>query len=204
VGGITEASVAELHAAYDGPFVRHQLTDDSVRGVWRLGGSMVVDQHRDRHGRHVEAPVLYCLGAAGELRPLLAAVGRRLSAAPARVTVEAHAEAALPAPWMTVTASRWDAMWTDAAPVWVPGEQRVERLRDDREINALLDVANPDSHGRPGDPGMRAWVGVREDADLVACGALSQVAVSEVAHLRGVSTLPRCRRRGSAPRSAHG
>ena len=193
---VRSASVAELHEVHGGPFVRHQLTSGSVRGVWRLGDAMVVDQHRDRHGRHVADPVLFCFGRADELAPLLAEVSRTLSSRPARLSIEAHAEPALPSRWQHAQANRWDTMWTDRQPDPVPGEAEVAVVADDSEINALLDRANPDTHGRPGDPGMRSWVGVREGAELVAVGALSTVVVTGIAHLRGVSTLPRLRGRG--------
>jgi GNAT superfamily N-acetyltransferase len=196
VGEVAVEGVRALHEVHGGPFVRHQLTETSVRHVWRLGRAMVVDQHRDRHGRHVEAPVLYCFGPAEELTRLLAEVARLLPVRPTRVSIEAHAETALPRQWEHATANRWDAMWTDAPPAIVPGEDRVERLHDADEVDRLLDRANPDTHGRPGDPGMRAWVGVRDGTDLVAAGALSEIAVSGVAHLRGVSTLPGFRGRG--------
>jgi ribosomal protein S18 acetylase RimI-like enzyme len=196
VDTVTTATVAELHEVHGGPFVRHQLTTDTVRAIWRRGDAMVVDQHRDRHGRHVDDPVLYCFGTADGLAPLLAEVSRKLSAPPARLSIEAHAEAALPRRWRHAHASRWDAMWTDRMPGPVPGEERVVVVSDDAEINELLDRANPDTHGRPGDPGMRTWVGVRKGAELVAVGALSTVVVTGIAHLRGVSTLPRLRGRG--------
>ena len=181
---------------HGGPFVRHQMTTDSVRRIWRLGDAMVVDQQRDRHGQHVADPVLFCFGTADELTPLLAEVSRTLSSRPARLSIEAHAEPALPRRWRHAQATRWDAMWTDRRPDPVPGEDEVAVVTDDGEINALLDRANPDTHGRPGDPGMRAWVGVREGAELVAVGALSTVVVTGIAHLRGVSTLPGLRGRG--------
>ncbi len=193
---VRRENVAALHEMYNGPFVHHQLVDASVRAIWRLGEAMVVDQHRDRHGRHVDAPVLYCLGRADELAPLLVEVARLLPATPARLSIEAHAEAALPRQWQHVGPSRWDAMWTDHVPPYVRGEEQVEELHDTDEVNALLDRANPGTHGRPGDPGMRAWVGVRDGTALVATGALSEVVVTGVAHLRGVSTVPTHRGRG--------
>ena len=190
VDRVRSASVDELHEVHGGPFVRHQLTTDSVRGIWRLGDSMVVDQSRDRYGRHVTDPVVFCFGTADELAPLLCEVSRTLPSLPSRLSIEAHAEPALPRRWQHAQASRWDAMWTDRQPEPVPGEDRVAVVSDDDEVSALLDRANPNTHGRPGDPGMRAWVGV------VAVGALSTVVVTGIAHLRGVSTLPRLRGRG--------
>lgn len=196
---VAPSSVAELHACFPGPFVRTRLVAGAVRHVWRLGDAVVVEQSRDRHGRPVTAPHLVCLGGAGDLRRLLAVVAPRLWAWPSRVSVEAHAHAALPCDWRLDGPSRWSAMWTAEPPAPVPGEDAVDdvdAVDDEAEVQALLDVANPGSHGRPGDPLVRRWVGVRERGRLVAAGALATVATAEVAHLRGVSTLPGERGRG--------
>jgi ribosomal protein S18 acetylase RimI-like enzyme len=187
---VTTESLEGLHRLHGGPFVRTRLTADTVGAVWRLGSSVVVEQSRDRHGKPVSAPVLMCLGEAAEMARLLSLVARRLPERPGFVTVEARAFTALPDGWEHEYANRWGWMWTDRQPPAVPGEDTVEVVEDADEVHALLDEANPDSHGRPGDPGIRAWLGVRDRGRLVAAGALAESPHSGVAHIRGVSTLP--------------
>lgn len=193
---VTVGSVEALHERHGGPFVRTRLTEASVRAVWRLGGAVVVEQSHDRRGEPVTEPVLVCLGDPDDLSALLPQVARRLPVRPGFVTVEAEAYAGLPAPWRHAEVNRWDWMWTDSAPAPVPHEERVEPVTDATEIDALLDAANPHSHGRPADPRIRAWLGVRDGGVLVAAGALAQVPQSGATALRGVSTLPPARGRG--------
>jgi ribosomal protein S18 acetylase RimI-like enzyme len=207
----TEASLSWLHEHHRGPFVCTRLTRATVRAVWRLRDSVVVEQSHDRHGNPVTAPVLVALGDADDVAVLLDEVGRRLRCRrPGFVSVEASAFTRLPAGWSYAQANRWDSMWTDEPPPRVLGEAAVEVVEDEAEVQALLDVANPGSHGRPGDPRIRTWLGLRDakgatggaagdagDAgDVVAVGALAEAPQSAVAHVRGVSTHPQHRGRG--------
>jgi GNAT superfamily N-acetyltransferase len=193
---VAPESLDWLHAHHTGSFVRTRLTAATVRTVWRLRESVVVEQSHDRHGNPVDAPVLVALGEAGDVARLLAELRRRLPRRPGFVTVDAHSYTGLPPGWRYAQANRWDSMWTESPPPRVPAEDEVGVIDDDDEVQALLDVANPDSHGRPGDPRVRSWLGTRDDGGLVAVGALATVAHSGVAHLRGVSTHPDRRGRG--------
>ncbi|MDQ4008191.1 MAG: GNAT family N-acetyltransferase [Actinomycetota bacterium] len=198
MGVIATESVAGLHQRYGGPFVRTRLTAANTKHVWRLGGAVVVEQSHDRHGQPVTAPQLFCLGDPADLKPLLTEVARTLPAQPERLSVEAHAEAALPRHWRFAQANRWTSMWTGATPPRVPHEDDVEPVIDTDEVDALLDAANPGSHGRPGDPGMRTWLGVRRQGDLVAAGALTENPGTGTPNLRGITTLAHLRGRGLA------
>ncbi len=193
---VTGTTLQWLHEHHRGPFVRNRLTELNVRWVWRLRRSVLVEQSHDRHGDPVVDPVLVALGHPDDVATLLGAAAQRLPRRPGFVTVEASAFTALPPGWRYARANRWDSMWTDKQPPSVPGEDHVVVVTDDDEIRGLLDVANPDSHGRPGDPRIRAWLGIREQGDLVAIGALAEAAQSGVAHVRGVSTRPGRRGRG--------
>jgi GNAT superfamily N-acetyltransferase len=68
----------------------------------------------------------------------------------------------------------WDLLWSTRPPARVPRQDAVEALSGadvPDEINALLDLAMPDSTVRPGDPGEPRWYGIRENGVLVACAA---------------------------------
>lgn len=192
---VTRAGLSWLHEHHPGPFVRNRLTEANVRSVWRLRESVVVEQSHDRYGDPVVAPVLVALGEPDDVAMLLREFGARLPR-PGFVTVEARAYTGLPRGWRYEQANRWDAMWTDTPPAPVPGEDDVVAVDDDEEVRRLLEVANPGSHGQPGDPRIRAWLGIRERGELVAAGALAEAAQSGVAHVRGVSTHPGRRDRG--------
>jgi hypothetical protein len=204
VGGVSEASVAELHEMYDGAFVRYQLTEESVRGAWRLGDAMVVDQQRDRHGRYLAEPVLYCLGKAGELAPLLGDVAGLLPGPPVRVSIEAHAVDALPAHWQHTRANRWDAMWTDSAPAHAPGEERVGSCTTTRRSTPCSTRRTPTPTDVPVTPGCRpGWA----SATARTWWRAARSARSWCPGSRTCAVAPRSRSSGDAgwaPRSARG
>ena len=67
---------------------------------------------------------------------------------------------------------------------------------DTDEVDALLDEAAPDSHARPGTPGVEAWLGVRDDdGTLVGVGAVVRQP-DGTGHLRAVTVLEHARGRG--------
>jgi ribosomal protein S18 acetylase RimI-like enzyme len=113
--------------------------------------------------------------------------------APWRLSVEVAAYDAVPDDWRQRSHHRWHWMTTDAAPDPVP---TAEVLDDAAEIDAVLDVANPDSFARPDTAGVDAWLGIRSPAGgLVGVGAVLRMA-DRTGHLRGVSVLPSERGRG--------
>jgi ribosomal protein S18 acetylase RimI-like enzyme len=67
----------------------------------------------------------------------------------------------------------WDFRWATRAPASQAGQEAVADLPNsaDREVDALLDLAMPDTTVRPGHPSARQWYGVRDGDVLVACGA---------------------------------
>ncbi|MDP9444427.1 MAG: hypothetical protein M3P83_08795, partial [Actinomycetota bacterium] len=141
-------AVARLWTDYDDPFLRRQLDPASVRAVHRHRNAVVLEHAKDRRGRAVRRPLLTCLGRPEELRPVLAELAATLGAVPARVTIDATAVEALPPGREYARARTWDFMWTDAPPPPYAGAEQLEVLHDLDEVDALLDRANPDTHGR--------------------------------------------------------
>jgi GNAT superfamily N-acetyltransferase len=174
----------------DDPFVRHQLDLSGVEAVWRHGDALVGRGGRPRHD--ATGPVFTAFGPADSLAPLMAEVAGE--AAPAyRVTVVAHAAAHLPLKWRHRDPHRWHWMLTRSMP---PGAGLpVEEVDAPDEVEALLDVAQPDAHARPGTRGIESWLGIRERGELLAVGALLRQP-DGTGHLRAVSVHPDHRGRG--------
>jgi GNAT superfamily N-acetyltransferase len=174
----------------DDPFVRHQLDHAGVEAVWRHDDALVVQGGRSRPD--ATGPMFTAFGPANSLAPLMAEVADET--APAyRVTVVAHAAAHLPLKWRHRDPQCWHWMLTRSMPP-DPGLP-VEEVTDHDEVEALLAVAQPDAHARPGTPGIESWLGVRERGALVAVGALLRQA-DGTGHLRAVSVHPAHRGRG--------
>ena len=174
----------------DDPFVRHQLDHSGVEAVWRHDDALVVQGGRARHD--ATGPVFTAFGPASSLATLMAEVADE--ATPAyRVTVVAHAAAHLPLKWRHSDPHRWHWMLTRSLPP-DPGLP-VEEVDAADEVQALLDVAQPDAHARPGTAGIESWLGVREAGALVAVGALLRQP-DGTGHLRAVSVHPAHRGRG--------
>ena len=189
-----EIEVAELFDAVTDPFVQHHLDPRHTRRAWVLGRAVVVDGTRARPRDVPTGPVFTCLGPPDDLAELMGQLPCRVPA-PWRLIVEVASYDAVPDAWRQRSHHRWHWMTTTIAPDRVPA---AELMVDDREqIDALLDVANPDSFARPGTDGIDAWLGVRSRAagDLVAVGAVLRMA-DRTGHLRGVSVLPSVRGRG--------
>ncbi|MBB6628802.1 GNAT family N-acetyltransferase [Nocardioides sp. KIGAM211] len=184
-----EVGVEELVATTDDPFLRHHPL--RARRAWRSGAAVVLDGAGGRPG----APpgrVFTALGPPDLLGPLmhdLAAAGEQ----PLRLTVDVTAYDVVPAAWHQPAPHRWHWMLTRGpAP---EAAASVEEVTDPAEIDAVLDVANPDSFARPGTPGVECWLGLREAGALVAVGALVRQPDGS-GHLRGVSVLPAYAGRG--------
>jgi predicted GNAT family acetyltransferase len=74
-------------------------------------------------------------------------------------------------------------------------------VEDAGALNRLLGVAMPEGELRPGDPVVRAWYGIWDGGDLVACAAdrssrIDDPAVEVVGVIGSVAVDPRQRRRG--------
>ncbi|MGI8578102.1 MAG: GNAT family N-acetyltransferase [Nocardioidaceae bacterium] len=196
-----QADSVEALRDIDDRFVRWQVDPAGIGAVWRRGNALVLSQTLDHHGAPVLGPTLLAMGGADEVRPLLEAAAAQIGVPPLRLTINGQAREALPSWWQYAEPPRvWDWMWTDEQPPRQPGEESVTALPDDagsrRDINGLLDLANPASHGRPGEQRTLAWVGVRDvQGRLVATGVVTRLA-GGAAHLRGVATLPAMRGRG--------
>jgi ribosomal protein S18 acetylase RimI-like enzyme len=202
-GMVREIGPDELLTSCPQPFVRHQVDPARTRRAWRHGDAVVVDGVRGRPGERPRGPVYTCLGPPADLEPLMAYVDR-VGPAPWRVSVEAPAAA--PRAWDRPEAHTWHWMLTHG-PVPPRGPHPVTEVREAREVDAVLDVANPDSFARPGGADLVAWLGVRRSRRLVAVGALAAMHDGTL-HLRGVSVLPEARGDGvgrslSAALTAH-
>lgn len=183
-----EISLAELVATSADPFVRHQIDPVSTLRAWVSGGAAVVEARSRRAG--VEGTTTICLGPAADLGPLmagLAAAGVR----PTSVGVESAAVDLLPGIWHIGVRPPWFWMWTSRP--CPPPARELERLTDADEINALLDLAMPASHTRPG--GSQTWHGFHADGRLVAAGGMLRT-VDGSGHLGGLSVHPDVRRQG--------
>lgn len=190
MGYVREVDVEQLFRGSDDPFVRHQVDPDFARRAWVHGDAVVIDGLRPRLGRVPKGPIYTCLGPAAELGRLLAEVAE-VAPWPWRATVSRSAHIN---PWPRTGPHSWHWMLTDAAPP-APGHP-VEDLTDADEINAVLDVANPDSFARPGaSDRLDTWLGVRVDGMIVGVGAVEQMP-DGTGHLRGVSVLPTYAGRG--------
>ena len=205
----TEAiSTEELFDRTDDPFVRHQVDRESVERAWARGDAFVIQGGRHRSPFTQLGPVLTCLGPVDDLSPLMSDVDRALEVSPGRVTMEKSARDAAPTTWEYAHVRTWDWMWTHTRPTAV-ARHGVEEILDADQIDAVLDVANPDSFARPGRPGVQTWLGVRagqrvnDGRGLVGVGALERMPDS-TGHLRGVSVLPEVGGRGIGFAISHG
>ena len=198
--GLHNGSVqtANSLAGYDDPFLRWRLDPDTIDRVHRHGDAVLVEQRLDRHGEPVTGPTLLCLGPAADLAPLVDDAVRRIGEIPHQLSIEHDAAHLLPSTWRWQRRRVWVWMWTREQPAPVQGEEQVLPLAGPElaEADAVLDAANPDSHGRPGGGGEQRWLGVRDsDNRLVATGGMFVLSTG-IGHLRGITTLPLARRRG--------
>lgn len=95
----------------------------------------------------------------------------------------------------------WDFRWTTRPIAEVPGEDRVAPVDDADAINALLDVAFPESMLRPGHPMAHGWYGIWSGGTLVACAGdrstrSPDLAAEPVGVIGGVAVHPEHRGRG--------
>jgi ribosomal protein S18 acetylase RimI-like enzyme len=109
--------------------------------------------------------------------------------------VRLDAEILLPEGYRMVSGALWDWMLTDGTVEETGSVDMLDPVADAPAINALLDAANADAHGRPDDDDVPTWVGVRDGDDLVAVGAL-ELTEDGSGHLRSVTTREDTRGRG--------
>ncbi|HYH34747.1 MAG TPA: GNAT family N-acetyltransferase [Nocardioides sp.] len=171
------------------PFVRHQVDPDLVEGAWCRGDAAVVLAGRPVAGGTMR--VLTGFGPEGELADLLGAVAERVTP-PERLTVTAPADL-VPTTWALSEVRRWHWMLT-RTPVVDPTPE-VEDVADPDDVAALIDAAAPGSHARPGQPGIEAWLGIREEGRLVAVGAVVRQP-DGTGHVRAVTVAEQVRGRG--------
>lgn len=188
-----EITGAELFAATADPFVHHQIDARLVDRAWQHGGALVIQGGRP-HRPAAHGPFLVALGAADDLAPLLEHVDRVLGRPPGRFIAEDQVRPLLPRRWRFPEIRTWTWMLTGTEPTTRPTHP-VEETSDSTEIDAILDVAMPSSHARPGSPGVEAWLGVRDDGRLRGVGALERLP-DGTGHLRGISVLPEARGSG--------
>ena len=169
------------------PFVRHQLDPQLISAAWREGDAAVVVVRR----AVVAGLVTVVTGFGDRDLPGLLAEVAALVEAPDRVMVTAPADG-VPDAWPLAEVRRWHWMLTTRRPE--PSNLEVVPVPDD-EVNGLLDVVAPDSHARPGTPGMEAWLGVRDSDRLVAVGGVLRQP-DGTGHVRAVTVVPDQRGRG--------
>ncbi|MBC9733747.1 GNAT family N-acetyltransferase [Nocardioides marmotae] len=170
-----EVAVGELAATSAAPFVRHAVGPATYDAAWVRGAAVLV------HSAHHTVG----LGPADDLGPLMAELVARLR--PARLSVEEAAYDAVPAAWAYPVRGRWH--WMRATEPAPPPTVPLEQVTDAAAIDAVLDVAQPDTFGRPGTPGIEGWLGVRVAGRLVGVGAVRRDPDGS-GHLRAVSVLP--------------
>lgn len=184
-------TAAELLLATDhDPFVRRTLRSPQVRAWLGVGATAWLgDRHQGRH----------YLSALGEPAAVGGLIEQLLPELPPgiRLTVPRGTAAHLPA-WVGMQRTDWDFRWLETPPPPQPGEDRVESLDDPEAVASLLAADSPTASARPGDEGVRGWVGVRDAGVLLACAAdtswhstnghLSSIAVRHDARGRGLGS----------------
>lgn len=187
-GAVRAVAIEELDHL---PFVRHQVDPTRVEGAWVAGEAAAVVVRRTLAAGEVR--VASAFGTPADLRPLLAAVAD-CTPPPDRLLLDAPDATPVPDRWRLAEVRRWHWMLTTRVPD--PVDVEVEEVPEEAEVDALLDLAAPDSHARPGTPGIEAWLGVRDEARaLVAVGAVVRQPDGS-GHLRAVTVHPRARVRG--------
>lgn len=171
------------------PFVRHQLDPALVLGAWRLDEAVAVLSRRPIAREEVTA--LAGFGPGPHQARLLGSLAAEIEA-PDRLTLTAPAEV-VPDAWQLDPVRHWNWMLTTTFPQG-PTPDVVE-VDDPQEVEALLDLAAPDSHARPGTPGIEAWLGLRDGRVLAAVGAVIRNPDGS-GHLRAVTVAPYARGRG--------
>jgi ribosomal protein S18 acetylase RimI-like enzyme len=171
----------------DDPFLLHHVAPDAVRRAWRRGRAAVVEMERPvAEGIRV---MTAGVGPAADLGPLLVEVAAEADL-PWRLIVDEDAAASLPPAWRPAEPRSWHWMLARTAPDRVAGEDAVAVVTDPAAVDAVLDVAMPETHARPGTAGIECWLGVRaSDGVLAGVGAVARQP-DGTGNLRGIAVLP--------------
>ena len=184
------ATAAEvLVATSHDPFARGALRRPLLRG-WTTDGATAW------LGIDAEERTCY-LSALGDPGAVGSLVGELLPELPPRqrLTVPRGTAARLPA-WVGIKGVDWDFRWLAAPPPVQRGEERVVPVDDDVAVAELLAASSSRASARPGQPGVRRWVGVRDESGrLLACAADTSSA-SGVGHLSSIAVAPHARGQG--------
>jgi ribosomal protein S18 acetylase RimI-like enzyme len=185
-------SAAELLLAtgHD-PYVRSSLRSPGVQ-AWHDGAAALW------FGTDAEERSTYVM-TRGAPQAVAELVGELLAELPlgSRVTLPRGTGPLLPA-WVGLDGTDWDFRWTATPPPQQPGEDRVAPVDDHAVVGALLAASSPTASALPGDPAVRAWVGVRDDDETLLAVAADTSATTGVGHLSSIAVLPAARGRGLA------
>jgi ribosomal protein S18 acetylase RimI-like enzyme len=192
LGGVAltrlESAAEVLVATGHDAFARGSLRRPVVRGWVGEGAVAWVGVDAEEH-----APYLSALGTPAAVAALLAELLTQLPPQQ-RVTLPRGTAAHLPA-WVGLHGTDWDFRWLPAPPARQPGEELVDVETDESAVQALLTAASPKASAQPGDGAVRRWLGLREDAVLLACAADTSAATG-VGHLSSIAVDPAARGRG--------
>ena len=183
LGSAAEVLVATGHD----PFARGSLRRPIAR-AW-LAGRAVAWMGIDSEERR---SYLSALGPPAEVGALIGALVDEVPPGQ-RMTLPRGTPVHLPA-WIGIDGTDWDLRWLAAPPPYQPGEDAVEPVTDDGEVDALLRESSPTASAMPGDPAVRRWVGIHEGGVLVACAADTSAATG-VGHLSSIAVRPSARGR---------
>ncbi len=178
---ITSAAEVLLATDHD-PFARGVLRRAELRGWVRDGAVLWL-------GVDPEQKVSYLsgLGPPAAVAALLADLLPELPHRQ-RLTLPRGTAPLLPA-WVGLDGTDWDFRWLSAPPPPQPREDEVVVLEDLAAVAGLLDASSPRASTRPGDDGVRRWVGLHEGGRLVACAADTSGAPG-VGHLSSIAVHP--------------
>ncbi|MFC6707380.1 GNAT family N-acetyltransferase [Flexivirga alba] len=185
-----------LHTLFPAdPFVRWDLARPHLSGIWVHGDAVAFQRHS--HSRHIHG--VSVLGDA-DVPELLDAVLADLPPEINGLAVERHF-----LPLLEDRLGRriagggdWDWMWTEQPPPRTAAEESLLELDDDRDaaaIMALNEIGSPAAESEPGSGRTHLWLGIREEGELIAAGAI-HLTPGRAPHLAGIVVHPGARGRG--------
>lgn len=183
---LTSAAEVLVATGHD-PYVRGSLRRPDVSG-W-TGHGAVAWRATDAEER---LPYLMTLGRPVDVARLIEELLPELRDQ-TRITLPRGTAPLLPA-WVAIDGSDWDFRWMGVPPRVQPSEDRVVEPTD-AEVAGLLTVASPTASAQPGNPEVRAWVGIRGPEGLLACAGDTSAATG-VGHLSSIAVHPSARGQG--------